>query len=109
MFAVSAIGGGTPSAWSTLASGAGSDVTTAVVRHETALVRPIDLRSRSAGDGDAWVVLLFGSLFLLVAVGFLVVWLRGRVSKAVAAVVPARVRTESTPTTAPEQFDPYPA
>ena len=107
--AVSAIGGGIPLGPATLASGAGEGMAP-VVHQETALVRSVDLRTRNAGDGDAWAVLLFGSVLFLVALGFLIAWLRGRFRRSAAVAVSLRPAT--TPPATPsdrEQLDPYPA
>jgi hypothetical protein len=88
-----------------------SGETTAIaVQHETALVRSIDLRTGTAADGDAaWAVLLFGAAFFLVATAFLFVWVRSRVRKAAAALVPARVSSHPLRTpSAADQLDPFP-
>ena len=93
--AISVIGGGIlPRFVSTthLASGVSGEVPAVVVQRETALVRSVDLRPRMAGDGDAWAVLLFGSAFFLVAIGLLIVWLRGRIRRE-----PVPVRTKGRP------------
>jgi hypothetical protein len=85
---------------------ASADTTTVIVQQETALVRSFDLRPQTRGDGDAWVVLLFGSTFFLVAVGLLFVWLRGKLRQSAERV---GVRVSDQPTApASERLDPYP-
>ena len=88
-----------------LASGVRGEMPAVVVQHETALVRSIDLRPHATAEGDAWAVLLFGSAFFVVAVGFLLVWLRARIRR---AVVPARVTAPQMPVY-PESGDRYTA
>jgi hypothetical protein len=105
-----AMGGGIPSSgWSApVVIAVSGDTTAVVVQRETAVVRSIDLRPGSSADGDAWAVLLFGSAFFLVAAGFGVAWLRGRIRAAVAVAL-ARVsdRPRRTPP-ASDGLDPYP-
>ena len=91
-----------------MASGVSGETTVVVVQRETALVRPIDLRARTAADGDAWAVLLFGSACFLVATGFFFVWLRARMRKAAAVRVRVRRQELTAPSDSSEQIDPYP-
>lgn len=109
MSPVFANGVGTSSGLSALASGVSGDTTAIVVQQETAVVRSIDLRARTSADGDAWIVLLVGSAFFLVAFGFLVVWLQARIRRVTAAAVPVRVNRQRTAMAAiPEPLDRYP-
>src|SRR4051794_36502094 len=89
MSPILAHGLGVPSLGFALASSRSGETAAVLVQHDAALVRSVDLRPGTPADGDAWIVLLFGSVFVLVAAGFFVAWLMGRMRKA--TMVPLRV------------------